>query len=274
MQGPPDIANRELAVALDSLASGPSSFGYSDEWTEWLHYFTPRVPRLVHGWETASCYEQLITAILARYPDVLGDMPSSSFADDILSVIGQTLMSARFRIGGNLQKDTVLSSAHSTSHGYALLCGGSFSATLFFALKYLRKDQLATWWRSVTTIEDPVWTAKLLRWLAASAPLLLGVAEQPASLASEYAGGAGWDGCWSLQGAFPSVDPDVVSHPFLPLSRRALFLTELRRELTASRLLDWCVSFESWCELAGIDSILWTLESALDETVAQYDLRS
>jgi hypothetical protein len=55
------LSCRELQDSLQEIASGTSSFGPMDEWTEWYHYLMPNLVPRSHESFVDSLLEYLIT---------------------------------------------------------------------------------------------------------------------------------------------------------------------------------------------------------------------
>ena len=90
------LSDEQLTVPLVEIASGTSSFGPMDEWTEWYHYLLPRL--LERQWPRHIYHpaELLVTGFIAQHPDSKGGSPYASFRSDALATLGQYIMSQHF----------------------------------------------------------------------------------------------------------------------------------------------------------------------------------
>jgi len=269
---------RELIeTALMTLTSGPGCFGLRREWSDWLHYLTPRLLGRIDGPQWKNIYESLISAFMARYPDERSEYPYDRFLEDTLATLGRMPMAPSNWNDGGLVMDGLIPAVEEMTYGLALFCGGTFSAALFLHLKYLDEGLLPDWLASVQwLIEDAVWRVKMVLWVAKSRELLLQSGQQPGVLEMEPSYGSGWDGCWGLMGSNPSpeVDPSQIAIPFLSDARRQCFQSVLRRHLTRASLerlgAEVAEAEEAQPRLYGIRV---QFDQAVREIVLDYQLR-
>ena len=129
---------------LEEIGSGITCFGPMEEWTEWLHYFLPRViQQPVERDPLDYPAELLFTALFAQYPTQLGPEPYRGFKQDVLETVGQAIMSpslwehGRLRVGSGLINK---SRRHGEEWWYLNEANPMLSASLFFVLKYVASD--------------------------------------------------------------------------------------------------------------------------------------
>ena len=265
-----------IETVLHDLSSGPGCFGPLQEWTDWLHYLTPKLLPRISDWQWACVYESLISAFMAHYPDERGRYPYSGFLEDILATLGRVPMASFNWKDGCLAEDGLISPIHDSVYGLSVLCGGSFSAGIFINLKYLDEESAISWLASLFAIDDTVWRIKLVLWISKSSALLLDPGNQPDVLENEPSNGSGWSACWCLGGSKPSpeVDPSQLAVPFLSGPRLQLFRRELQRHLTCASLADLGARLEemerSTPDLYGIRV---QLDMAAGEIIRDYQLR-
>ena len=266
----------ELSAAVENLASGPTCFGPRAEWTEWLHYLLGRLPALIDDWQTAELFETCVTAVVARYPAGRTEAPYTLFFDDMLASLGRSLLSDKMWLDGRLVGGKVLSGVEEVSDEREVWAraGGAFSASLFLTAKYVADESLPSWWQSVVAIDDPIWRADLLLWLAAASPMFLDPEAQPADLELPLNYGAGWEWCHCLKGAYPTADEQSTDqHPFLPTSRQQAMVECFRDSLSADRLLAWNVALEAALPRNDASLIVQSqLQEALDRCISVYKL--
>jgi hypothetical protein len=241
-----------------------------------LHYLLGRLPALIDEWRTADLFETSVTAVMARYPAGRTERPYTSFFDDVLATLGRSLLGDRMWSDGRLVGGKVLSGVDEVRDEPEVWAsaGGAFSASLFLTAKYVTDESLRSWWQSVIAIDDPVWRADLLLWLAAASPMLLDPEAQPASLELPLDYGAGWEWCHCLKGAYPTADEQSTErHPFLPAARQQGIVSCFRDTLSADRLLEWNVALEATLPENDYSLIIQgQLQDALDRCIVVYEL--
>lgn len=264
-----------IESAMNSLASGPGCFGPRQEWTDWLHYLTPKLLPRIEDWRWAGLYESLVTAFMAQYPDERMDYPYDSFLEDTLATLGRIPMASANWTEEQIAENGVVPPILLTPNGPFLSCGGAMSAALFLHLKYLDEQVIPAWLASVLAIKDPVWRSKLVMWVAQSKALLLESGKQPLDLKYETDGGSGWYDCWCLRGSNPApqVDPSQVTLAFLNGARQQRFHDEFRCVMSCAALgdLDREVAAleEAQPEVCGIRVLL---DQASGEVIRDYQL--
>jgi hypothetical protein len=268
-------ASPELTDALETLTSGPISFGALAEWTDWLHYLVGRLPFHMEGWATAGLFEKCVSAFMAHYPGGRDNAPYDMFFDDVLATLGRTVMASSQWHNERLVAGKLMTGIDELAEEpwYWVSAGGALSAALFLTIKYAAAESLDTWWKSVTHIADPVWKADLVLWLAAASPMFLRADPRAASLAANWDYGAGWDCSLHLGKMYFGNDESRHEYPFLTTRQQELMLALFRSTLSTDRLLDWSVSFETLtgqCDGAIIAQS--QLQHALEKCVSAYRL--
>lgn len=209
------LSDEELEEAIEQIATGSSSFGPLEEWTEWYHYL---LPRLVSRRWSRSFYDRvelLMTAFMVQHTASDGDLPYRAFQTDALDTLGRYVMSSQF--WPDAERDAV--QFPGTWHD------GLFSASLFFCTKYLAKSEVEPWFRSVIAIPNGCWRLHIVAWLVGTHPLLSGVIGQPSDFPERGLPRIGW--CWShiLDGDYSGIDrPRTQLTPFLPAENREIIL--------------------------------------------------
>jgi len=242
---------KALDDALAELASGPTCFGYRDEWTAWVRYLLPYVVEMGED-VLEQRFSSLASAVMVHWMDA-GNAKAEGYAgfcEDLLATLGRGLCGAHFR----MQIDA-------TAYGNLLRSDGAFSALNSLVAKYVPIDQMAGWLKSVALVEEPAWRASWVRWLHLAAPLLLQPDSQPADLAEK---GASWCWCWSVTGSCPgrTVDADARVIPFMGADRQRAFADGVRNVVDIARL-------EHWRE--ALDGLQYHLDVDLAGALAQYD---
>jgi hypothetical protein len=258
--------NPELESACETLASGPLCFGPRHEWTEWLHYLLSRLPDFADTRWAPTLFELLATAVMARYPEGCVEAPYDLFFEDLLLVFGATL---------TRDIESVLVGSEDVSERQLITAGSAFSSALFLTAKYASDESLSPWWKSVVEIENPIWRARLLLWLAAASPIFLKPSPRIASLDSDHNYGAGWGGSNSLGRHYPTESGTDRVVPFLPAARQQSMLACFRETMTADRILEWNVDFQLAATCIEDPIVIESqLQDALDRCVADYGLQA
>jgi len=261
----------ELSEALWNIATGQRSFGpdADPEWTGWLHYLIWRLAELAEDRPIFADHSTCITAFMTRYPSgaaLMTRYPTGileeldrDLADDVLATFGRVkLIEKYWHSDFNPTKPVFCNDDPS-------------SGALLLMIKYLADEDLPAWWRSVITIDNPVWRINLLIWLAGVSSIFLDPTAQPGQL-DDYSG-ASWHSSDVLNGKYAINGYEPI--PFLPAERQQAVCALFRETLTMETLLTWVSAFEPLLPLAAphhygtVDYLL----SAANVCVADYGLR-
>jgi hypothetical protein len=261
----------DLSEALWEIATGQRSFGpdADPEWTGWLHYQLWRFPELAQDRLISDDYSTCITAFMTRYPAgaaVMTRYPTGileeldrDLADDVLATLGRVKL-----IGKYWQSDF--------NPTKPVFCSDDpSSGALLLMIKYLADEDLPAWWRSVITIDNPVWRINLLIWLAAASPIFLDPTAQPGQF-NDYSG-ASWHTSDVLNGKYAINGHEPI--PFLSVQRQQAICELFRETLTMEALLAWVSAFEPLQPLAAPNlygTVDYLLEAA-NVCAASYALR-
>jgi hypothetical protein len=209
------LSDEELEEAIEEIATGSSSFGPFEEWTEWYHYL---LPRLVSRRRSPSFYnraELLMTAFMVQHPASDGDLPYRAFQTDTLDTLGRYVMSSQF--WPDAQRDAV--------QFPGTWLEGLFSASLFFCVKYLARTEVEPWFRSVIGIPNDYWRLYIIAWLVGAHPILSGVIGQPSEFPERGWPGIGWSWSHILNGNYSGNHQlPIQLIPFLPVENRETIL--------------------------------------------------
>lgn len=249
-----ELSLEELREPLAEIASGNSSFGPMDEWTNWYRYLLAQlVPR--HAEQSFdSLYQHLVTAFIAVHPRGINE-PYPGFADDARQTLGQCLMDPSRWVGGGLavsKPEDPFSGDKNPAFSWHVACG-DFSAAMFFCAKFLNRDELDDWLDSVFAIECPLWTTQLYSWLSAAYPLLAGEVLELGELDDDRSTNVVWLGAHVLKGDFSgNYGPGRLPLPLLPPERCEAVLAAARRHVSAASYVAWLDAIESYSYLKTI----------------------
>ncbi len=237
----------ELYKPLEELASGTSSFGPHDEWRDWFHYLLPRlVPRANESY-VRPLIEVLVTAFMTQYPRGVVEAPYRLFREDALSTLGRAMMDPacwhndRIAIGMLLHRHKWPSGLwgwHDVS--------GDLSASMFFHLKYLSREEIPIWIASVLAIACPYWRAQLLAWFVGAHDVLTGRIRDPSDFPTDGGPDIAWDWSHCLAGERLAVGDPA---PFFPQANCEAVLDVLTETINEELLLQWLLTITENPEL-------------------------
>jgi hypothetical protein len=191
----------EIQRPMAEIASGYSCFGPMDEWNEWFHYLLPQMlPRCHDGSISASFVETLITGYIALYPNGVHSAPYKTFREDTLRTLGRCMMEPQCWDGRKIVIGEMLRRDNRNPAGVWLWwdASGDFSASMFFCLKYLPKELVLGWMRSVLEIPDPHWRAQVMVWAVGAHDMLAGKLKWPAEFKERARPAVSWDRSYCL----------------------------------------------------------------------------
>ena len=244
----------DLRQPLEEIASGISSFGPMQEWTDWYRYLLAQLVTR-HGERSFdSLYQRLVTAFIAVHPRGIED-PYVGYADDVRQTLGRCLMDPSRWAGDRLNVQSPEDSSAGGTHAafaWRVACG-DFSAGMFFCAKYLVEEELAPWLDSVFAIRCPLWTTQLYAWLLDTYPLLSGRAVQLAELDSDASTNVAWLGSHVLRGDFSGVyEPSRPPLPLLSTTRREAVLSSAHRHVSEASFFAWLDAIKPHAYLATL----------------------
>lgn len=259
------ISTEQIQQILVEIASGTSSFGEMEEWTNWYHYLMPRLLDRSHENFVNYTLENLITCFVALHPDenhVNGTYPS--FKDDALATLGNAMMEGIRWEGDRVDIGRALHPFGVAKTGYLMWqeVSGDLSASLFFCTKYLHPDEFDSWLASALAIDCPHWRSQLIVWFADAYPVLSGEVR----FVSELDESSTVDWAWShvLDGEYSGDHENVWKVPFLADDSRPT-----KFEVTKYRLHG--INLDSWLQsVAHIAYLRDAIESAADRFAHLY----
>ena len=246
-----ELSLEQLREPLEEIASGNSSFGPMDEWTEWYLYLLAQlVPRHAER-SFDSLYQHLVAAFIAVHPRGI-DERYPGFADDARQTLGRCLMDPSRWTGDWLAvpaPEDPFAGGRRAAFEWSVACG-DFSAGMFFCAKYLIEDELDAWLDSLFAIRCPLWTTQLYSWLLAAHPLLTGHVLELADLGSDPSTDVVWHGAHVLKGDFSGVyEPAPSPLPLLSPDRCEAVLAGARRNLSESSYFAWLDAIKPYAHL-------------------------
>jgi hypothetical protein len=152
---------KSLISLLEDIASGISSHGRWDEWVGWFQYALPTAILRGHegGWELIL--GNTLTAFFNVYWNGIEE-EYPGFRDDILNSLAKSIMMPAF---WDEKGDFKITEMELNSKAYFYESIGTFSAAMFFCLKYLKNAEIVSWVASITSIASPRWKIQLMLWL-------------------------------------------------------------------------------------------------------------
>jgi hypothetical protein len=245
-----NIPVQDLQRVLEEIASGTKAFGHLVEWDQWFRYLLPDLIERAHERYIDPLLELLITAFFQVF---WSEIPEEyqGFRSDVLNTLPRALFRLR-RWHWELDPSEELQHAIWAVRGIGIwsLPKGAFSATMFWALQFLRPEEMTEWVASLVAAPSHRWRITLLSWLDNTQELL----QQPTVPATKIRGMQfliDWDWCWVLGGLAAGDRSFAPGHgfneeaDFLPHSTRAAFLEQMAVHLPVERYFEWMEPFLS-----------------------------
>lgn len=235
----------DLRGALWALASGPGSFGYMREWSLWFPYLVHAALPFVEGPAFLdSEYGVLVSAVMVHCPDPDASPHGEGFIDDVLLTLGRMPMMDVCWDERRWTSRNAFPAVEHTVHGWVLSGRGNLHAACTLLARYLDEVSLDAWLASTLDIDDSLWRAGMVSWLAHVVPLLEDPSRWPAAL---DIGPGSWDASHCVTGRTPEGQGDAVSgpFPFFDPSRRVALCAAVRRHASRSRLRAWGVALQA-----------------------------
>lgn len=231
----------DLRQPLEEIASGNSSFGPLQEWTDWYRYLLAQLVTRHYERSFDSLYQHLVTAFIAVHPRGIEDA-YVGYGDDARHTLGRCLMDPSRWTGGRLSvrapEDPFAGGRHA-AFAWSTACG-DFSAGMFFCAKYLDEGELDAWIDSAFAIQCPLWTTQLYTWLLEAYPLLCGRVMQLADLDADSSTKVTWLGSHVLRGDFSGVyEPAPPPLPLLSTTRCEAVLAGARKHVSEAGFFAW-----------------------------------
>ncbi len=151
-----DIDARYLRDFLSDTGGGIKNFGRFEEWVVWYQYLLPYL--LLRIFET-ELLDHTVTYFLNLYPDEITE-EYPGFREDVLLTLAQSIMMPEFWDGNDLSKKR---SGYEDWYEYSSL----LHASLFFCLKYLNSNEIASWVDSLAEIKGAFWRSQIAQYLNA-----------------------------------------------------------------------------------------------------------
>lgn len=259
------VATEQIQDILEQIASGTSSFGAFDEWTDWYHHLLPRLLHRSNEHYIEYTLEHLYTCFFAIYPDETNvHGPYKKFKQDALATLGQVMMDDARWNGAELRLDRALHRGSFARNGYPLWrnVSGDLSSSLFFCTKYLETEDFDTWLASILQIESPHWRAQLLVWFSEAHSFLTGELQQVSELNVDSA--IKWAGSHVLDGHYTGDYESVTTTPYLAESGRTVKCALVARHFQQ-------VDVDSWLHsISKIDYLLPGVDEVFDKFVELY----
>lgn len=230
---------------LSVILSGTKIFGTLDfaprrEWESWFRYFLAHfnAPNNFDGDST------FISGLMIFYPeaDKLRKYEPQTL-HDILATVGRVILEPKFWTKGEIN---ITHEAEKIGSRY-LFCdyqntNDLFSASMFLCWKYLRPEQIETWFQSVLDIESAGWRAQVMVWLLGAHSFLNGAITQPAQLKKRKP-----DITWTysdyLDGFYEGYPHADEAAPFLKPENIVAMQSAIEKLVTPALFFQWLDSF-------------------------------
>lgn len=257
------IETSDLSIfILFAISSGTSCFGHREEWDEWFKYL---LPDLILRCQDSYFFNELlaqavVTAFMSIYWNGIPE-EYKGFRDDVINSLSLCLMNEDLWFD---HKDENTGTAYPKAtfldcykDGKAQLrldwntgkANESFSALMFFCLKYLNPEEIISWVKSLFLIRDTYWKGTLMVWLLGAYDILKEPVVVP-SMIEKANPEIDWENSHVLGSRYGSIDAKYQpaeeyndNKDFLPAENIKIFLKEIRKQMTADVIFDWAELF-------------------------------
>ncbi len=209
-----------------------------ESWRGWFRHLLPGL--IVRGDETYAFHyliESVFTIFFRVYSEGF-EGEYEGFRRDVLETLGRAIMLPSLwdddgeSICAQYQDWETCGSLWPS-------CSGAISASLFFCLTYLKKDEVSVWTKSILAIECAYFRAHLLTWLAGSYEILASDAPNFRDI-EQATSRIKWLDSWTLE----------KLAPLIPVANTQEFLATVRQVLTLDRLFVWLEDISCYKELS------------------------
>ncbi|MFN7931186.1 MAG: hypothetical protein U0Y68_25310 [Blastocatellia bacterium] len=240
-----EIPTDLLQRILWELTSGTSCFGHLDEWDEWFRFLLPHL--ILRSQDTHISDTILECTITASFNIFDKGLPNDypKMREDIIATVPRCLMKPELWVEWKDETfaRTALRPAFLVDEDgqiterwwWGQTTVGAVSAAMFFCLRFLEPQEIASWVKSLTDIQDSFWKGHLLVWLIGfdkltlKLPFTTKVFERLSPLLK-------WSDSYL-------VDAWKEGKAFFPPENIKAFWEEINRQITAVTLLQWVDEF-------------------------------
>ncbi len=241
----------DLSGILAEIGSGTKCFGHLPEWDEWFTYL---LPDLIERADEPLYFDTtLFQSVVSDFMAVFWtDIPEiyQGFRADVFSSLGRVVMSAIWWDLESSPRPVFLDVGVDGAGREKLFWGfddtdPSFSAAMFFCLKYLPREDLSAWLDSVMAINNVLWQANVMIWFHTVYEFFEKGLMVPNDLnANGFERGASWDGSGTCLGSSHPDEPGFNDpRDFIPRESLSLCFKTMVDFYTVDRLLDLAHSF-------------------------------
>jgi hypothetical protein len=251
-QDPLKLSHNYLGKVLWEIASGTKCFGRLEEWDQWFQFLLPTLVEKSH--EGFEFLEDTIGSFFNVFDNGITEI-YDGFRDDVINTLSLCLMKGElwFDWVDEVSKTKIQRPYFLVDSGIARRwnCGitrSEVSISLFFCLKYLRPEEIASWVKSLVAINDPFWQAHMLIWLVGFDDFR----KQPPGTKQRIkkaSPGIRWR--YDFLNEMISDERD-----FLPERNVQTFINNVRQEINAETLFRWIDSFSYQ---PALQETLWTI---------------
>ena len=262
----------DLRDALWALASGPGCFGQMREWSLWFPYLVHAALPFVRGPSFDSLYGALVSAVMVHSPDPASPPHGDRFIDDVLRTLGRMPMMDVCWGERRWTSHNAFPTIDHTVHGLLLVDGGNLHAACTLVARYLDEASLEAWLASALDIDDPLWCAGMVSWLAHVATLVEDSSRWPVAL---DIGPGSWEASHCVTGRTPAGQGDAGTgpFPFFDPTRREALHAAVRLHAARPRLRTWGAALQALPGEPGRwDAVLADYAAACRRIIAAYGL--
>ena len=227
--------------------SGTGNFGHLEEWDLWFRFLLPEL--IEQGNTHPQLFENLLNAFFNIFDQgITEEYPG--FRSDVFNTLPLYLMRPEYWINEEDEiskqplKQALFLKHPSFHHNWNCReVHGEFSAAIFFCLRYLTPEEMTTWVKSLTEIQDTYWRGQLLIWLVGFMELVSNLSITPRKFEKNVP---------QLEWHYSFLSRAWENGTeFLSSKNIAAFLAEIRARISPEVVLQWVDDFSRNSSLAN-----------------------
>jgi hypothetical protein len=247
-QDPLTLSDIYIWDVLLEISTGTKSFGHLGEWDHWFQFLLPAL--IEKNREGLGSLEDTMATFFSVFDNGITEI-YDGFRNDVISSLSQCLMEGELWYDWADEVTKMKTRRPKFLVDRGVLPGWDcrkareeVSISLFFCLKYLCREEIAGWVKSLASINDPFWQGHLLVWL-------LGFDNYINQPHTTYQGVKKTAPNLRWQNDFLCDERD-----FLPEVNVHAFLDSVRLEINAETLFRWIDSFS---QRPALQETLWNI---------------
>jgi len=250
-QDPLTLSSSYLGRVLEEIASGTKCFGHLEEWDQWFQFL---LPALIERSHESWVLEDTLATFFNVFDNGITEI-YDGFRDDVITSLSLCLMKSELWFDWVDEVTKMKTWRPRFLFDFGVTHGWNFQKTsaevsisLFFCLKYLRPEEIASWVKSLVAINDPYWQAHLLVWLVGFNDFI-NLPSTTWQRLKKAAPNISW-------GYADPIEPASDKRDFLPEVNVQAFPDKVRQEINTETLFRWIDSFS---HQPALQETLWNI---------------